>query len=285
MRGAIRPTWYGYIAVLGLLLVQIDLSRAANLQLPRNQATPGGIVHLAIQPIGNAVPIARFNGSRVMTLQHHNQWLALIGVPLATKPGAHSLSVRWGETGPSAEYPFTVHDKSYETQYLTIKNKRKVNPNSEDLHRITHDTERIKKARHHWSDDSIATVFTLPVEGRESSQFGLRRFFNNQPRRPHGGLDIAAPEGTPVFAPAEGTVIETGNYFFSGNCVFVDHGAGLITFYAHMNKIDVVVGQVVDRNTKLGEVGETGRVTGQHLHWSLWLNRTWFVPKFFLFGK
>jgi len=282
VRGAVRQTWYGYIAVLGLLLVQMDLSLAADLQLPRNQATPGGIVHLAIQPIGNAVPIARFNGSRVLTLRQHNQWLALIGVPLSTKPGTHSLSVRWGETGPKAEYPFTVLDKSYETQYLTIKNKRKVNPNSEDLHRIGHDTERIKKARHHWSDDSIAKVLTLPVKGRESSQFGLRRFFNNQPRRPHGGLDIAAPEGTPVLAPAGGTVIETGDYFFSGNCVFVDHGAGLISFYAHMSKIDVVVGQVVDRGTKLGEVGETGRVTGPHLHWSVGLNRTWVDPKLFI---
>jgi hypothetical protein len=116
MRGAICPAWYRYIVALGLLLVQLDLAWAADLQLPRNQATPGGIVHLAIQAIGNAEPIARFNGSRVLTLRHHNRWLALIGVPLATKPGTHSLSVRWGETGPKAEYPFTVHDKSYETQ-------------------------------------------------------------------------------------------------------------------------------------------------------------------------
>ncbi len=284
MSSAYSPGWHGYIVALGLLVFQTDLVRAAEPQLPLNQPTPGGVVHLAIEPIGDAIPIARFNNSRVLTLRERDRWLALIGVPLTAKPGTHALLVRWGESGPKAEYPFAVRDKQYETQYLTIKNKRKVNPNAEDLQRIAKDTTRIARARHHWSDDSIATIFTLPVRGRESSQFGLRRFFNNQPRRPHGGLDIAAPEGTHVFAPAGGTVIETGDYFFSGKCIFVDHGAGLITFYAHLSKIDVLVGQSVDRQTKLGEVGETGRVTGPHLHWSVGLNRTWVDPKLFVSG-
>ena len=250
--------------------------------LPRKQATPGGVAHVVLTPIGDAEPIATFNKSRVLTVKRDNDWLALVGVPLSTKPGVHQLAVRWGSNGPKAEVGFTVRGKEYETQYLTIKNKRKVNPNAKDLQRIESDRKRITSARHHWSNHSLATSMAFPVKGRESSQFGLRRFFNKQPRRPHGGLDIAAPEGTPVLAPADGIVIETGDYFFSGHCIFVDHGQGLITFYAHLSAIDVEKGSRVTQGQKLGEVGQTGRVTGPHLHWSVGLNRTWVDPKLFI---
>ena len=251
--------------------------------LPRNQATPGGVAHIELTPIGEAKPIATYNSSRVLVVMQNGRWHALVGIPLNAEAGSHALAVRWGESGPKAEYSFSVKGKKYRTQYLTIKNKRKVNPNADDMRRIESDRKRIRTARHYWSDsDVVPTTLSLPVRGRESSEFGLRRFFNKQPRRPHGGLDIAAPEGTTIVAPADGTVIETGDYFFSGNCIFIDHGQGLITFYAHLSKIDVSAGDRVIRGDKIGEVGQTGRVTGPHLHWSVGLNRTWVDPKLFL---
>ena len=121
-----------------------------------------------------------------------------------------------------------------------------------------------------------------PVEGRYSSPFGLRRFFNEQARKPHSGLDIVANEGTPVRAAADGVVINTGNYFFNGNTVFIDHGQGLITMYCHLNRIDVSDGQQVKRGDLIGGVGSTGRVTGAHLHWSVLLNGTLVNPELFL---
>jgi murein DD-endopeptidase MepM/ murein hydrolase activator NlpD len=114
--------------------------------------------------------------------------------------------------------------------------------------------------------------FIKPVSGVTSSPFGHRRILNDQPRSPHSGLDIAASTGTPVAAPAPGTVTITGEFYFNGNTVFLDHGQGLITMYCHLSEIKVTEGTQIERGEILGLVGATGRVTGPHLHWSVSLN-------------
>ena len=125
-------------------------------------------------------------------------------------------------------------------------------------------------------------LFDKPVQGPLSSPFGLKRFFNGQPRAPHSGLDFAVPTGTPIHAPAAGRVILTGNYFFNGNTVFVDHGQGLISMFCHLSEIDVSPGDQLVRGQILGKVGATGRVTGAHLHWNVSLNDTRVDPAIFI---
>ena len=249
--------------------------------LPRQQLTPGGVALVELARNTEAEPTARLNGKRVTVVDQGGKWLALVGLPLSTKAGTVSLEYRSGNTAWQ-QRDLRVKDKDYPEQRLTITNNRQVDPNEEDMQRIRKDSTVIANAKRTWSEEMLADDFILPVEGRMSSSYGLKRFFNDKPRRPHGGLDIAAAEGTPIIAPAEATVIATGDFFFSGNCVFLDHGRGLISLYAHMSKIDVKAGDRVTQGTKIGEVGATGRVTGPHLHWSVGLNQTWVDPRLFL---
>jgi murein DD-endopeptidase MepM/ murein hydrolase activator NlpD len=198
------------------------------------------------------------------------------------RPGAHELSVLDGGTSARA-IRFDVGKRDYETQHLTLANRRQVEPEPEDLRRIAREQESLVRAFSTFSDAALDTLtFDLPSAGRVSGGFGLRRFFNDEPRQPHSGVDIAAPEGTPIAAPAAGSVIEIGDYFFNGLTVILDHGQGLVTMYNHLSHIDVAKGARVARGERIGAVGRTGRVTGPHLHWSVSLNNARVDPALFL---
>src|SRR3989344_3567137 len=125
-------------------------------------------------------------------------------------------------------------------------------------------------------------LFDKPVNGPLSSPFGLRRFFNGEERNPHSGLDFAANSGTPIKAPAAGKVILTGDYFFNGKTVFIDHGQGLISMFCHLSAIGVKVGDEIPRGGVVGKVGATGRATGPHLHWNVSLNDARVDPAIFI---
>jgi len=242
---------------------------------------PGGIAVITLPADADPVT-ARYRDRKILVTQNDGHDIAVIGLPLATKPGRHYLQVN-NQQGQSQNIGFQVEDKAYEEQHITIKDKRKVDPEKRDMERITRESKQIKSALRHWSaQDDVVVAFQKPVEGPTSSPFGLRRFFNEQARNPHSGLDIAAPEGAPIHAPAPGTVLDTGDFFFNGNTVLLDHGQGLVTMYCHMSKIDVEPGQTVDSGEVLGEVGMTGRVTGPHLHWGVSLNDARVDPLLFL---
>lgn len=106
--------------------------------------------------------------------------------------------------------------------------------------------------------------------------------FLMEERAPHSGLDIPAPVGQKVIAPADGIVVQTGNYFFNGNTIMIDHGQRLISMYYHLSKIDVEKGQAIRQGQRIGLVGKTGRVTGAHLHWGMSLNNARVDPQLFL---
>jgi len=249
--------------------------------LPRDSRVPGGVAVVELDP-ASAPPVVYFGGNRVLVIEDGGRWRAIVGLPLDLKSGDHALTVTAGD-GAQRELRVSVQDKQYETQRLTIRNRRQVNPAPEDLARIRQDARAITGAFTTWSPRApVDFAFALPVAGRLSSPFGLRRFFNDEPRQPHSGLDIAAPVGTPVRAPAPAVVVDTGDYFFNGRTVFLDHGQGLITMYNHLSRIDVRPGQTVARGETLGAVGMTGRVTGPHLHWTVSLNNSRVDPLLFL---
>jgi murein DD-endopeptidase MepM/ murein hydrolase activator NlpD len=265
-----------------LLLMPVSTFFVIADMLPRANPVPGGIAIIKLSSSNEPAPQVYFRKRRVLVRRNETQWEAVVGLPLSIKPGQHKILLK-STPGKSITKEFSVSAKKYETQYITLKNKRMVNPYEKDIERIIKEKKIITASLKTWNHIPIvASSFILPVEGRLSSPFGLRRYFNKQPRKPHSGLDIAAAEGTNIKAPADGTIISTGNYFFNGNTIFIDHGQGLVTMYCHMNEIDIQPGQKVRQGDIIGKVGMTGRVTGPHLHWGVSLNNTRVEPELFL---
>ena len=256
-----RP-WKGADALQTVLL---GICMLLSTHLPAAESVPGG---LHLQPLPEGVHRVFYQGRPVLI----HRRVAVVGIHLDARPGSHELEIEMTDGHREIRH-FTVHPKQYPEQHLTIENPRMVNPLAQDLARIREETGRMRAqyARFSPMNDS-PEPFLLPVEGPLSSSFGRRRVLNGERRSPHSGLDIAAPSGTPVRNPAPGTVTLTGDFYFNGNTVFVDHGGGLISMMCHLSRIDVSQGQTLDRGDVLGLVGATGRVTGPHLHWSVSMN-------------
>lgn len=255
------------------------MASLSSVAAPEQALVPGGI---AIMDLKNYTPETHitFDGRKTTIFKQDEAWYALAAIPLKAKPGTYDFKIQQDDSTRVSKVE--VRDKKYQEQRLTIKNKRKVNPSEQDMQRITSERVLKRAAKNHWSDTYPDADLIWPVSGEISSIYGLRRFFNEQERNPHNGLDIAAPEGTDVRATADGTVIEAGDFFFSGNMVYIDHGQGLISLYAHLSRIDVKPGDVLRRGEILGAVGQTGRVTGAHLHFAVMSNGVLFDPIYLL---
>lgn len=260
-----------------------DIVETPSLERPRELAVPGGLVLIEV-PADPAspeqAPQVNFEGRRVMVLRDGASWLAVVGIPLAREPGAAMLQIRH-RAGPMTR-GFSIAGKTYATQRLSVP-PRQVDLSAEDAARVARETPHLRAKMSTFSNAPPATLrFEPPVRGPRSSSFGLRRVFNSQSRNPHSGMDIAAPVGTPIVAPAPGLVIDTGDYFFNGKSVIIDHGQGLVTLYCHLSEISVKPGDSLATGELLGKVGATGRVTGPHLHWGVSLNRAYVDPALFL---
>lgn len=290
-----------FLVVIALGLGLYAWKSASAFSLPVHRPVPGGVAILELGEPSDweSPPQAFFQEKRVLTVLHNNQWKAVVGISLDHPLGKATVTVRNAEqykplpinTPPTLnkkvssaafEKSFEVGGKDYAAQYLTVAPKH-VELSETNLRRVRTEQPVIRAAFEAFST-TVPSTFEMitPVVGPKSSSFGLRRFFNNQPRRPHSGMDIAAPTGTPVVAPAPGKVIETGDYFFNGKTIFIDHGQGLITMFCHLDSIEVKKGQAVLPGERVATVGATGRVTGPHLHWSIALNGALVDPALFL---
>lgn len=265
------------------LLGQLPAARAepAPTIAPRAATVPGGVALIPIAGPRDEEPLVTFEGKRVAVIKQSEGWVAVVGLGLSLAPGAYSVSVEQPGANPRA-VEFKLTDKQYRTQTLKVA-PGQVNLSAEDEARVAQEQEKVKAALALFSPEAPATLrLTAPVSGPRSSSFGLRRVFNGESRNPHSGMDIAAPTGTPIKAPLAGRVVDTGTYFFNGGNVIVDHGQGFMTMYCHLSKIGVEVGQELKRGDVLGAVGATGRVTGPHLHWGVYLNGAAVDPALFL---
>jgi len=224
---------------------------------------PGRI--LAVDATAFGHPIPAFPGGQP------GAWHALAGIDLDTAPGKYDIVIvaRLDEGRQSVVRQIAVAAKGFGVRRLTVDPKF-VTPPASAIGRIEREQKRLAEALavvspERWWRGS----FVAPVDGPPASNFGQRSIFNGQPRGSHRGTDFASPSGTPVRAPGRGRVVMAEDLYYSGNTVLVDHGLGLFSLLAHLARIDVRVGDLVDAGSSVGEVGATGRVTGPHLHWTL----------------
>ena len=271
---------FARILVCGCSVFGAYAAAASGIELPRENAVPGGITIIRLDATGIAAPEVDVDGARALVMKDGPGWVAVIGIPLAAPLGTRHVIVSDG--AGRHERTFEVASKSYASQSLKVP-PRQVTLSPADLTRVARERVRINQVLSRYSEPPPQSLQWLqPVPGRRSSSFGMRRTFNGEARNPHSGMDIAAPTGAPVLVPIDGTVADTGDYFFNGNTVLIDHGRGLISMYCHLSRIDVQPGEHVGAGTRLGAVGMTGRVTGPHLHWGLALNRAWVDPELFV---
>lgn len=247
------------------------LTTYAHAELPQDSRRAGGI---AIIEVTMDTKTASFGERPVALVIEGNKKYAIVGLPITITTGIHLLDT------DSNHYDFAVADHAYPEQRLTITDQSKVSPDSEQLAR--YQREAVEQATVYKKFSPVQVThfpkFIWPARGIISSPFGFKRFFNDEPRAPHAGLDIAAGLGTVARAPANGVVVQTGDYFFNGQTVMIDHGQGIVTMLCHLNRIDVGIGQTVRQGEAVGLIGKTGRATGPHLHFGVSLNNARIDP-------
>jgi murein DD-endopeptidase MepM/ murein hydrolase activator NlpD len=196
---------------------------------------------------------------------------ALLGVDMDTKPGTYPLVVEISRKNGAVRTirrAVTVRDAKFPVQELTLE-PAKVFPDSAATARIQKETKLRNGKWSRWAKEAYwGSSFIPPIDGK-LKRFGHRRIINKTPRNPHSGVDISADKGTPVVCPANGKVILTGDFFFSGKSIYIDHGLGLIDMLFHLSRVDVSEGDMVVQGQVIGAVGSTGRSTGPHLHWGI----------------
>lgn len=268
------------LALAPALAAAAWLPRAQATTVPRGAPVPGGFARIALGASG-APPRARLGRSRLLVARDGDEWFALVGIPLAAKGGS-KLQVEVERAGATHRFDVVVEPRQYAAQHLKVP-PGQVDLSPEDLARYERERSHLAAVLGTFSDAAPATLAMVqPAPGRRSGTFGLRRYFNGQPRSPHTGMDIAAPAGTPVVAANAGQVIDIGDYFFSGRTVVLDHGQGLLSLYAHLSEVEARAAAPVAAGTPIGRVGATGRVTGPHLHFSVYLNSVAVDPALFL---
>lgn len=255
---------------------------AAPVALPLNDAVPGGVAVVQLPDGGRHSPKVKLGERRVMVISHGGGWYAVVGIALDVAPGDLTLDVLHAGAA-SEQVKFSIAPKQYPEQDLTIKNPEMVNPTPAQLRRIDREQRHLDKVISGWRKTASPGVdFIWPAKGPETSGFGLHRVLNGEARSPHSGIDIGAPTGTPVHAPANAVVADVGRYYFCGKTLTLDLGQGLYSVYCHLSKIVVSPGQRVKQGQLVGRIGATGRTTGPNLHWTVRLNGAAVDPGVFL---
>lgn len=250
------------------LMVAISAS-AAEISLSSASPKQGEPVQVTVSGVDSTatVPGVRFgkNEYKLFSAAKNGIYRALIGIPADLDPGCYKLQV--GDDSKS----FLVRDGKFPLQHLRLP------PGKDNFNMSPGEEEAVEGAKDQLSPDRMwRGNFVKPSQYRMSTLFGVKRVVNGHMLKDyfHSGLDFAAPAGVPVVACADGRVVLASRGFkLHGNCVAIDHGQGVVSFYIHLKSLSVAKGQQVVAGEKIGTVGQTGRANGPHLHFSIYVNK------------
>jgi murein DD-endopeptidase MepM/ murein hydrolase activator NlpD len=248
------------VLLASLLCSSLDAQKAAALldvTFFPTEAHPGDVVRLDVAGVDHVS--ATVFGKHVTG--------GLIGIDLDTKPGSYSVRIETPD-GRVATRSLPVLPKEFPVRRLRVA-PAFVEPPAEELDRITRELKTTEGIFHTTTARKWNGPFLLPVDGVPTSNFGSRTFFNGRRRSPHAGVDFMAGRGVPIRAANAGLVALAAPLYFTGNTVIIDYGSGLYSLFAHLSEFRVKIGDTVSPETVIGLVGDTGRVTGAHLHWSV----------------
>jgi murein DD-endopeptidase MepM/ murein hydrolase activator NlpD len=231
---------------------------------------------------------ARFGQNTIALFQHPLKpsgiYCGLVAIPLDTAPQNTTIELEWTDSRgrQSTSVPVSIIDGKYKSENLSVA-PRHVKLSQTNLERVGREKKEIRRIYSSSSEERLwYGIFKKPLETQPTSVFGTRRLFNDQHQSSHRGIDFRAPIGTPIHASNSGVVRLAQNLFYSGNIIIVDHGKGIFTNYAHLSKIQVVVGQQIARGQQIGLSGASGRVSGPHLHWGVRVSGVYVDPSQFL---
>ena len=265
-----------YITVVPLIMLFhiTAFSMEDSVSLSSKEISQGGVIYIKILQKNNNVPEVEWMDRKVSLLYRSDQKIyeGFIAADLEQEPGVYTLNILFKSHGNTTLIPVKVIEKDYGVRRLTLPDNQ-VNLNKKDLERANKEKRIMDRL---WGASTPSpfwkSQFLMPLDSKIIGPFGRRSVINDQPRSPHTGVDLRGEKGKPVMASNNGKVVITGNHFFTGNTVVIDHGAGIISMYFHLDKINVIRGDDISRGDILGTVGSTGRVTGPHLHWGIRIN-------------
>ncbi len=247
-------------------------------QLSSENVFQGKVALIRVFPAHNIKSVKYFLDKKAVNFyleKKKDTFSAFLAIDLEEPPGTKTLTIKIMNTNGLEiiqKKTFNVVKFSFPTQRLTLP-ESKVTLSKKNLGRYNREKAQTKSIFENSATDKLwNSSFIKPYEGKLSTRFGVRRILNNKPKSPHSGVDLKAPEGAPVVSSGDGIVSFTGDHFFTGNSVYIDHGTEIISMYFHLSSISVKMGDKVSRGQVIGHVGSTGRSTGPHLHWGVRIN-------------
>jgi murein DD-endopeptidase MepM/ murein hydrolase activator NlpD len=269
-----QQPYYRYFILLLLVISESVFADENPVSLSSREVYQGEVIYLKIKNTEANTPVVKWMNRKISLLFNSDKkvYEGFLPTDLKQKPGTYNLELLFIPSGVKSQIKITIIKKDYGVRKLTLP-PDKVNLSAKDLARADKEKAIMERI---WAGPVTPPVwqtpFIMPIESKVTGIFGKRSIINNQPRSPHSGVDLRGKKGDPVKAVNDGFIVFTGDHFFTGNSVVIDHGGEIFSMYFHLDKINVKKGEKVFKGEVVGLVGSTGRSTEPHLHWGMRIN-------------